>query len=78
MLIKGRENILSQLGANMPSQPPGTLAARQGLLGWGGGSPEHPLPRAWGLQSAGEVGSGKTRGKSEGPCFTPSWCPIRS
>lgn len=59
MLIRCRENMLSQLGANLPCQPPGTLATRQGILGVGGAQ-SITLPRAWGLQSAGRVGAGKT------------------
>lgn len=63
MLIKGRENILSQLGANMPSQTPGTLAARQGLLGWGWGEPRAPITQ--GLGAAVSWGSGIRKDQGE-------------
>lgn len=79
MLIRCRENMLSQLGANLPSQPPGTLAARQGILGWGWREPRAShYPGLGGCSQLGKWEQERPGGESEGPCFTPSWCPIRS
>lgn len=75
MLIRCRENTLSQLGANLPCQPPGTLATRQGILG--AGSPEHHITQGLGAAVSRESGSRKDLGGSlRGPASLR--CPIRS
>lgn len=57
MLIRCRENMLSQLGANLPCHSR-TLKARQGILGVG--SPEHHITQGLGAAVSGERGAGKT------------------
>ena len=77
MLIRCRENMLSQLGANLPSQPPGTLAARQGILGWGWREPRASHYPGLGAAVSWGSGSRKDQGGSlKGPASLPPGVPL--
>lgn len=67
----------SQLGANLPSQPPGTLAARQGILGWGWGEPRAShYPGLGGCSQLGKWSRKDQGGSLKGPASLPPGVPL--